>query len=271
GRTNPIALRLRGLINWPSNVRHPLLAAYVEHLFQGLAIAPPAVRASTTGVWINVTVFTPPRVRAALADLHAAQARQANDSASSANAAASSATALPSSAASLHPKLASPVLDFASVRVRDALGRGEQRLAELSSAFAAPTRLAALLRDPRLPRAVGLPRRRDFTPANAQAKDPAQAEGTPFDAASPLLARAAAAAADRSRRTAATGVADLDPAALEPWLALDIHRPAPIHLQINAISNPVLDARVLARYIASELRKNRPLPRIYKSILSHLG
>lgn len=56
-RTNPLALRLQHLINWPSNIRHPFLSAYVKHIFQDYLIAEPGIRSSTNGIWINLTVF----------------------------------------------------------------------------------------------------------------------------------------------------------------------------------------------------------------------
>ncbi|KAI9349298.1 hypothetical protein DFJ73DRAFT_625555 [Zopfochytrium polystomum] len=197
GRTNPIALRLRGLLNWPSNVRHPVLAAYVQHIFQNHIVATPGIRASTTGIWIN---SIPP---------------------------------------ALHPKIAHPVLDFTSVRVRDALGRNEARIAEMSSGFGKNEYLGPLLRSTGAPVVENVPRRRNFG-----------AESEPFEAVSPLLVAEARGG---------------------PWEALRIYRETPIHLQINVIMNPVLNAEVMAKYIAKELALNKPLPRIYKTILSRLG
>ncbi|EGF83207.1 hypothetical protein BATDEDRAFT_84752 [Batrachochytrium dendrobatidis JAM81] len=56
-RINPIALRLKGQMNWPSNVHHPMLTDYIKHIFQKSMCGQPAIRASTTGIWVNVTVL----------------------------------------------------------------------------------------------------------------------------------------------------------------------------------------------------------------------
>ncbi|KAI8894558.1 hypothetical protein BC833DRAFT_530464 [Globomyces pollinis-pini] len=56
-RSNPLAVRIKGLLNWPSNVSHPFLADYVKHMFQSTLVAAPHIRASTSGIWINVTLL----------------------------------------------------------------------------------------------------------------------------------------------------------------------------------------------------------------------
>lgn len=68
GRTNPIALRLKTLVNWSSNVRHQFLSKYIKHIFQQHLIAEPGIRASTTGIWINVTLLE--QQQSVVADSH---------------------------------------------------------------------------------------------------------------------------------------------------------------------------------------------------------
>ncbi|KAI8589404.1 hypothetical protein BDZ88DRAFT_396021 [Geranomyces variabilis] len=95
GRTNPLALRLRGLVNWPGNVRHQLLSNYVKHLFQHTAVSEPHVRASTVGIWINVSVLSHPSLKS-------------------------------------HPTIADPVLDFRNSKPLQALGRVDRRVDKLA-------------------------------------------------------------------------------------------------------------------------------------------
>jgi hypothetical protein len=59
-RINPLSLRLKTLTNWPSNVRHPFLTKYIQHIFQDYNIAQPSIRSSTNGIWINLTVLENP-------------------------------------------------------------------------------------------------------------------------------------------------------------------------------------------------------------------
>eukprot|EP00842_Homolaphlyctis_polyrhiza_P003025 jgi/Hompol1/3723/HPOL_003338-RA len=58
---NPLALRVKGMMNWPSNVRHPLLTEYLKHIFQHSIVGAPAIRASTTRIWANVTLLATPK------------------------------------------------------------------------------------------------------------------------------------------------------------------------------------------------------------------
>ncbi|KAJ3088782.1 hypothetical protein HK102_007928 [Quaeritorhiza haematococci] len=97
GRTNPIALRIKGLLNWPSNVRHPFLSAYIKHIFQDYIVGEPGIRCSTSGIWVNVTLFNHKNTRS-IED---------------------------------HPIFKSPLLDFRKVKVDKALGRFETRIHNL--------------------------------------------------------------------------------------------------------------------------------------------
>ncbi|KAJ3406798.1 hypothetical protein HDV05_005825 [Chytridiales sp. JEL 0842] len=210
GRTNPISLRLRGLLNWPSNVRHPFLSNYIKHIFQQHIVAEPGIRASTTGIWINVTVFG--NVDGKLLE---------------------------------HPKIKDPVLEFGRVKIERALGKAERRIAEISGPSSKNVYLKNLFE--------GLPTtpvpKRPIGEAALQPKDPNATVET-YDAVSPLLNRA------KSDGT------------LE---ALQIYRNTPIHLQINIIKNPMLNADVMAQYIASQLKSGKNLTRIYKTMLQKLN
>ncbi|KAJ3069956.1 hypothetical protein HDU98_006972 [Podochytrium sp. JEL0797] len=200
GRTNPLALRLRGLVNWPSNVRHPLLSSYIKHIFQDALVAEPGIRASTTGLWVNVTVYS---------DSHT-QLMQ-------------------------HPKISGSVSDravnFSSVKVLEALGRGEKRISELSGSASKNEYHKSLFAS---------------VPATKMIKERTASE---YTGTSPLLARAEK-----------EGVLE----------ALQVYRNVPIHLQVNVIRNPILNAEILAQYVAGQLEAGKQLPRVYKQVLGKL-
>ncbi|KAI8608882.1 hypothetical protein BC830DRAFT_1153441 [Chytriomyces sp. MP71] len=195
-RTNPLSLRVRGLLNWGSSVRHPLLSAYVRHVFQGHSVSVLGIRASTSGLFVNATV-------------------------------------LGDASLSAHPKLSDPSLRFDSVKVVDALGRGERRIAEFGGSES-KNEYHKMLWDQ-----SGV-RRTQLVKERTQAA---------YQGSSPLLARAQE-----------DGVLD----------ALHIYRNYPIHLQINVIKNPILNADVLAQYVAKQLKSGAPLPKVYKSLLGKL-
>ncbi|KAJ3012762.1 UNVERIFIED_CONTAM: hypothetical protein HDU68_001037 [Siphonaria sp. JEL0065] len=199
GRSNPLALRLRGLINWPSSVRHPVLSQYVKHIFQEHLVAEPGIRASTTGLWVNVTVFS-------------------DDN----------------SKLMAHPKVHGKerCLTFSSVNIIDALGRGEKRISELSGSSSKNGFYQTLFKD--------------VQPKPELIKERTQVK---YLGTSPLLAR-----------VEKEGVLE----------ALKIYRDVPIHLQVNVIQNPVLNAEILAQYVVRQLAANKQLPRIYKSVLQKL-
>ena len=101
-RANPLALRLKSVMNWPSNVSHPLLQQYVRHIFQHSLVATPQIRASTSQIWINVTLFE-------------------IDS---------------NNPLKLHPKVKQPVLDFhlnPQLNLKKASSRMEQRMKSLTN------------------------------------------------------------------------------------------------------------------------------------------
>ncbi|TPX61860.1 hypothetical protein PhCBS80983_g00869 [Powellomyces hirtus] len=178
GRTNPLALRLRGLVNWPGNVRHQLLSDYVQHIFQHTLTSTPHVRASTTGIWINLTVLDTPTLQT-------------------------------------HPRLHNPTIDFRNVRPLDALGRTDRTVDRLAKRH---FYYKHLFKD-------------------SHTKNPLMALGAEQD----------------------------------PLPALHIYRDTPIHLKVNVISNPLLDAQICAHYIAKNLSNNKPMAKIYKDLLAKMG
>ena len=102
-RSNPLSTRVGRLISWPSNVSHPFLSSYLSHIFQECIVASPGIRSSTTGVWINLTLFP----------------------------------ALPKAkekADYTHPKIREPVLDFQGIGLSSVLGRFEERTRMLGQA-----------------------------------------------------------------------------------------------------------------------------------------
>lgn len=90
-RTNPIGIRVGSMLSWPATTHHPMLERYVSHIFQHLLVSKPCIRASTTEIWINVTLLD--------TQLEAAK----------------------------HPRVIKPILDLRGVDLGVALGKLEQR------------------------------------------------------------------------------------------------------------------------------------------------
>lgn len=95
-RTNPLGLRVGHLINWHSDISHPFLSKYLKHIFQHYVTNTPAIRASTSGIWVNLTILK--------------DKQDPND----------------------HPRVKNPVLDFRSCDVQKALGYYEKRTRSLA-------------------------------------------------------------------------------------------------------------------------------------------
>lgn len=57
GRVHALALRVGTLINWNTDVRHKILEDYVSHVFQHNVHSTPSIRASTTGIEVQITVL----------------------------------------------------------------------------------------------------------------------------------------------------------------------------------------------------------------------
>lgn len=53
--------------------------------------------------------------------------------------------------------------------------------------------------------------------------------------------------------------------------ALQIYKDTPIHLRLNVIKNPLLNADVLAQFVAQELSRGVPLPKLHKSLLMKIS
>ncbi len=169
GRTPAIALRLKELVNWPSNVRHPFLSQYVKHIFQDYTINEPQIRSSTGGIWINVTMLEGKN----------------------------------------HPKIGN-VLDFSNTKPEEALGRLEKRI---RSAF------AKNFKNMNLPNSLLEARKANENPLEA----------------------------------------------------LDIYRTTPIHMRVNIVKNPLMDAQLCANFVAKTLQKDeKMLPRLFKSLSSSI-
>jgi hypothetical protein len=49
--------------------------------------------------------------------------------------------------------------------------------------------------------------------------------------------------------------------------ALQIYRDAPVHLRVNIISNPLLNANVFAKYVAKRMSEGGKLSMIFKDML----
>src|SRR3954464_512014 len=57
GRINPVSLRVKHLINWPSNVIHLPVSSYLKHILQDYFCATPHIRSSPTAIYVNLTVL----------------------------------------------------------------------------------------------------------------------------------------------------------------------------------------------------------------------
>ncbi|KAI9013229.1 hypothetical protein BC832DRAFT_549083 [Gaertneriomyces semiglobifer] len=183
GRTNPLALRLRGVLNWPSNVRHQLLTNYVKHIFQHTVHGEPHIRASTTGIWVNFTVLAP---KSESSETHPLR----------------------------HPKVENPTIDFRNAQPLLAPGREERRVKSLAN-------------------------RHKYFKDVLNGLDKSQLEALGAD--------------------------------VDPQTAMQIFKDTPVHLKINIITNPLMDAQVCAHYVAKCLSDNKPISKVYKTLLANLG
>ena len=169
-------------MNWPSNVSHPFLQQYVSHIFQHALVGTPGIRASTSQIWINVTLF------------QISSQNSIRD----------------------HPKVKNPVLDFhlnPKLNLKKSLGRLETRTRSLTSSHPF------------------------YKPIFKQ---------IPYK--------------------------DLVEAGLEGGneAALQIYKNIPIKLKINIISNPLLNAEIMAKHVAGALQKGVPLARVFKTYLKSM-
>ena len=176
GRTNPLSLRVGGLINWPSTISHPFLVNYIRHIFQESLIGEPGIRSSPKELYVNLTIL--------------------GDSITS------------------HPKFRDPFLSFKDVDLNSSLSRLESRLQKLTVGH---YYFKDLFKD--IPKTL--------IEAN-QLKYGNQG-------------------------------------------ALQLFTDKPVHLRINVIKNPLLNAEVCADWVARSLKQDKSLALIYKQLLANMG
>jgi hypothetical protein len=159
-RTNPLGLRIKGMLNWTSSVRYPLLQEYIRHLFQKEIVGPVGVRSSTSGIWVNVTLL----------------------------------------GGQGHPKFKETVIDWRSIEnVNGMEGRVSRRCASLIRGDVYYKKVLS-----------------------------------------------------------------------EQSMGLQMYKNVPIRMQINHIQNPLLDAQVMAHYVAGQLKGQRSLGLVYKRVLGSM-
>jgi hypothetical protein len=182
-RTNPLSLRVGGLLNWPSNVFSPFLNQYLKHCFQGALMSTPGLRSSTQGLWINLTVYGP--------------LAKTKD----------------------HPLARNPQLSHLtqSADLSQALGRLETRLQNLSTGH-------HYFKD-------------IFSPVP-------------------------------SKSLVEAGLSEFGPLGT---LGLFLKENKKIHLRVNVVSNPLLNAEVLAQYTAHHLKEGKSLGSVYRELLQKMG
>jgi hypothetical protein len=179
-RTNPLSLRVGGLLNWPTNTPSPFLSSYIKHIFQDYFIAEPGIRSSTKGIWVNVTLF-------------GNKEKVQN-----------------------HPKVLSPTLNFQNAQLQEALGRLETRVNNLTQGHYYFKNIFD----------------------SVDAKSLVEARQKEFG------------------NLGALGI---------------FNDNQPIHLKVNVISNPLLNAQILADYTAKSMKDGKSLPFIYKEVLNKMA
>ena len=195
-RTNALSLRVHKLTHWPSNVRHQFLTNYVKHIFQHQLVGEPGIRASTTGIWINVTLFNQNQ------------------------------PGLPS--VNEHPRVSDPVLNLRDYKIDETqLGRWDAKMSTKAQYH--------------------------YFYKNAFADVPIKSLVQAMNQPDPVTGKPKGGAATTT------------------LAALQIYKDMPIHLKINIIKNPLMNAQVCADYVAKHMETGKPLSRIYKSLLSKLS
>ena len=71
-------------------------------------------------------------------------------------------------------------------------------------------------------------------------------------------------------KNAPSSMLEMNNQAESPMEALQIYRDVPIHLKVNIITNPMLNADILAQYIARNMDRNLQPAAIYRSLLKSL-
>jgi len=243
-RTPVLSRRIQGLVNWPSNVRHNFLSKYIEHVFQNHIIATPGIRASTSAIWVNITVFshhfhplhgsnaksrfveqTVQRVKVIEAVTEDQSVEQPLVKKEGVMEDVVVKTEV-STRISDHPLVKDCLLRFQNVKLENALGTMDVRIKALMDGSSEKRKAANL------------------------------SEGHFYF--KPLSEGAASSLIEASE---------------SPTLeTLQIYSDKPIHLRINIIENPLQDAQVLAHYVARSLKENdRSLPKIFKQLLTSIN
>ncbi|KAL3896450.1 MAG: hypothetical protein SGCHY_004067 [Lobulomycetales sp.] len=252
GRANPVALRLRILRGWPGNVRHAFLSAYVKHIFQHSLVAPPAIRASTSGIWVSLTLLD--------ADKSAMQA---------------------------HPLLRDkkPSIDFKHIHsfTPAIMGRHERRVANLLHGMERQGprgrkggRLAWLRdKDNNVVKDESgdpLPKyQQNYKVINADFKSLEEPDRPRrFHHYYGKLAGYDSANPDGNANPPPLNMMDALGARKNLLPALHIFRDQPVHFSFNIIRNPVLSASITAQYVAREVKDGVPLAKIHKTLLENL-
>ncbi|KXS19981.1 hypothetical protein M427DRAFT_142864 [Gonapodya prolifera JEL478] len=269
GRINPISLRVKHLINWPSSVIHPAITSYLGHIFQDYFTATPHIRASQSGIYVNLTVLQtsrdPPVER--------------------------------------HPKWDNPKLDFTVMDMRGTEGLMERRAYQaraghfyyrivaknkVKSAFqkaldADGRQLDAagifrrpngrILIDEEERRTLGL--RRAPLAEWARVKHTSQMAEDVSDLLAamgqrPVVSLAGEGSGSTSTSTStATGAGE--GAGAGQGYAISPDASSIIHLRFNVIRNPLLNGEILAQYVAYLVSRNVPLARIYRTLMTSMG
>lgn len=210
GRTNSIALRLKGMINWPGTVRHPFLSSYVKHIFQHYVTNEPGIQSSISGITINVSIL---------------QEIDGPD-------------------ASSHPKVLNPVIDLSKHSYsNDILGRSEKRVQNLLHFTEHKYR--------NLP--LGVKNSLKVRKNNGHhyyARLAGYQPGTENKDPPPL------------------NMLDALDAKVDLAKALHVHHEnKKIALNVNIITNPLMDAQILSRWIAKHCNAGKTLASIHKELL----
>ena len=168
-------------MNWPSNVRHPMLDRYMRHVFQDTIVGNIGIRSSTQGIWVNVTLL--------------------NNEAK---------------AIDQHPLVKEPWIDMRNASVSQAKGRTEQRIHNRATSHSF------------------------YKPMFADLSHKSLLEKLELDST-------------------------------HKQHSLGIYRDCAIHLRINIIRNPMLDASILAQHVSRQLKANKSLASVFRGLQTKLG
>lgn len=276
-RTPALSRRILGLVNWPSTVRHTFLSQYIKHVFQSHVICEPGIRASTSGIWINVTVlsqqFHPIHGSASKPKLLREAKTVESDNVE---------------AKDTEDKIASdgkaPAIEVDGVSaVISEVGADTKPLSDLAQhteSSVLDAKIKPTLREIYSLNGHPLVRRPVLNFGNVQLEN---ALGS-IDSRIKIMMDGTD--PERKKKELREGhfyfkpLSEGSPKSLleanecvdNPLNALQIYSNKPIHLRINIVDNPVVDAQILSEYIARSLKENdRALPKIFKQLLTSIG